>query len=180
MSSPAQALTHRFAWDGFSFDVPADWNLSEVAVRRDTALIRMEDDAALRLELQWIRSARPVDPARFQDRYGQAAQRLAAEGAQTTRVDNLPPSWSAFLYSMPEGNRLLTAFRMMAGDPLFCFFQLHFPSASLREPVRLIRALALSFMVSAGDLVAWACYDFGFRCPRRFRLVNTPSRRGGS
>lgn len=168
----------RFAWDGFSFDVPADWNLSDYGYRRDVSRIQMEDDAFLRLEMEWLRARQRLETARLQQRYAQMAAGLKAGEADQTVVDQLPPAWSAYLYSFPDGRHLLTAFRLVAGHPFFCFFKIHFPFASRREPERLIRNLARSFQLQEAAVISWTLYDIDFRLDREFRLVQTAFQAG--
>ncbi|MDD5678862.1 MAG: hypothetical protein PHW60_12870 [Kiritimatiellae bacterium] len=170
--------THRFAWDGISFHVPRDWNLSGYSLRRNVSWVRMEDDNTIRLEMEWTRSHRPLDMERVRKRFAAVSKSLTSAGAETHQVDDLPPLWAAFLYSMADGRRLLAAYRFEPGSNFFCFFKLHFESVSLREPPRLIRLIARTFQLHVQDVVPWELFDIGFQLNREFRLVATSFQAG--
>lgn len=181
MTSPKQLdddATHRFAWDGFSFRTPLDWNLSEYSIRRDASWVRMEDDNTVRLEMEWTRSRRPLDMDRIRKRFAVISKSLTQAGAATQPVEDLPTAWSAFLYSMPDGRRLLVAFRFVPDSGFFCFFKLHFESASLREPPRVIRLIARTFQLHAQDVIPWELFNIGFQLNREFRLLATSFQAG--
>ncbi len=178
MTAEPERHTQRFAWDGLSFDVPADWNLSDYAQRSDLSWVRFQDDTALRLEVEWRRTRLPMDVLRIRRQYAAPSEALVKEGANLSIADGLPAGWSAYLYSMPDGRRLLTAFWLSSDALCFVFFKLHFAAASRREPLRMIRALAAGFRVHAGATIPWAAYDFGFRLNREFRLTYTSFQAG--
>ena len=178
MSSSKRDMTYRFAWDGFSFRVPQDWNLSDYALRKDVSMVKMEDDDALRIEMEWIRTRTPIKRSRLQKRCDQVAKHLKDAGAETAMVVDLPEGWTAVMYSMPDSRHLLTAYRLVPGCPLFCFFQIHFQSASRREPPRMIREIASSFQLHDQGAIPWELYDINFRLDREFRLVNTSFQAG--
>ena len=170
--------THRFAWNGFSFRIPLDWNLSEYLIRRQVSLVRMEDDNTVRLEMEWIRSRRSLDMARIRKRFAVVSQSLTSAGAETKPVADLPKDWSAFLYSMPDGRRLLVAFRFVPGSDFFCFFKLHFESVSLREPPRIIRLIACTFKLHEEDVIPWELFNIAFQLNCEFRLIETSFQAG--
>ena len=170
--------THRFAWDGFSFQTPQDWNLSEYLIQREASWVRMEDDNAIRLEMEWTRSRRPLDMERIQKRFTAVSKSLMAEDAETQRVPDLPEAWSAFLYSMPDGRRLLAAFRFVPGSDFFCFFKLHFEGVSLREPPRIIRLIASTFQLHAQNVIPWEFFNIALQLNREFRLLATSFQAG--
>lgn len=171
-------LTHRFAWDGFSFQAPPDWNLSEYSMQRESSWVRMEDDNAVRLEMEWVRSRRPLDMERIQKRFAAISKSLTSTGAETRALADLPDAWSAFLYSMPDGQHLLAAFRFVPGSDFFCFFKLHFEFASLREPPRVIRMIASTFQLHTQDAIPWELFNISFRINREFRLLATSFQAG--
>lgn len=170
--------THRFAWDGFSFQLPLDWNLSEYSMLPKTSWIRMEDDNAVRLEMEWLRSRRPFDMECIQKRFAEVSKAMTAAGAETATLADLPDAWSAVLYSMPDGRHLLAAFRFVPGSNFFCFFKLHFETASRREPPRVIRLIASTFQLHVQDAIPWEIFDIGFRLNREFRLLATSFQAG--
>lgn len=173
IEEPHQAVTNRFAWDGFSLPVPHDWNLSDYSLRRDVSRIEMEDDKAVRLEMEWMRTRTPIKRSTLQKRCARVARDLTEAGAESAVVDDLPDGWTAVMYSMPDGKYLLTAYRLMPGCPFFCLLQLHFQSASRREPPRMIRQIASGFQIHEKGPIPWEFYDIAFRVNREFKLVNT-------
>lgn len=168
----------RFAWDGFSFETPDDWNLSQYKQTRDLSFVRMEDDHALRLELEYGRLTRPADHARWRDHQARTTAELTRAGAEAAPVADLPDGWSAFQYSWPDHRHLILAFRLAADTPFFCLLKLHFDDASRREPPRLLRTLTAGFRLHATGPLPWAVYDFAFRLPRVFRLTETAFQAG--
>ncbi len=178
MSGEPEGATHTLAWNGFSFEVPADWNLSDYAQRSDISRLRLQDDTALRLELEWRRTRTPMDAHGIGRRYAVQAEGILREGATVALAAGLPPGWAAYLYSMTDGRRLLTAFWVAPGGRFFAFFRLHFAAASRREPLRMIRRLAAGFRLHDEPVVPWAVYDIAFRLNREFRLVSTAFQAG--
>lgn len=174
----ADDSTRTFAWDGFSFQTPNDWNLSEYSMRRDVSWIRMEDDIAVRLEMEWTRSRRPLDVERIRKRLAVVAKSLTSVGADTSPVDDLPKGWSAFLYSLSDGRHLLAAFRLIPDSGFFCLFKLHFESASRREPLRLVRLITATFRIHEAMTIPWKVFDVGFQLNREFRLIATSFQAG--
>ena len=170
--------THVFAWDGFSFQTPQDWNLSEYSLQRDVSQVRMEDDNAVRLEMEWTRSRRPLEVERIRKRFAVVAKSLTSVGADTSPVKELPAGWSAFLYSMSDGRHLLAAFRLIPDSGFFCLFKLHFKSASRREPPRLIRLIASTFQINEEVVISWELFDIGLRLNREYRLCATSFQAG--
>ena len=169
-----QETTCRFAWDGFSFNVPRDWDLSDYKFTGRTAMLKMEDDENLRLEMEWMRMKREVNRSALHNRCAEIAEELADAGAEPSPVGALPDGWSATLFSMPDGRRLLTAYRLLPGCRFFCLLQLHFPAASLREPPRLARQIASSFRLHDEETtIPWEFYDVSLRVNRAFRLTGT-------
>lgn len=165
--------THRFAWDGFSFHVPRDWNLSDYSFHGKTASVRMEDDNAMRLEMEWIRPRKAVKDSVLRDRCARIGKSMAEEGAESSAIDGLPAGWTAVVYSMQDGKYLLTAYRLDPKSSFFCLFKLYFAAASRREPPRMIRKIASTFMLHEDGPVPWEFYDVSIRVARGFRLVNT-------
>lgn len=172
------ATHHAFAWDGFSFQIPQDWNLAEYSLRQEFSWVRMEDDNAVRLEMEWTRSRRPLDAERIRKRFLVVAKSLTSAGADTSPVKELPTGWSAFLYSMSDGRHLLAAFRLIPGSNFFCLFKLHFKSASRREPPRFIRLIASTFKINEQTVISWELFDIGFRLNREYKLIATSFQAG--
>ncbi len=163
--------TQRFAWDGFSFAVPSDWNLSLYHPGRRSSRIEMEDDYSRRLELEWTRLAGSLHPEDVQRRYAKAARKLT-EAAKTTRAVDLPPGWTAHVYTMAGGQSLVTAY-YLAGKALFAFFTLHFDKSHTDDPASVLRAIADTFQSHAAGAIPWTCYDLNFELSSDFKLVDT-------
>ncbi len=178
MNQQPKTQTHRFAWAGFSFDVPFDWNLSGYSLQGNSSSLQMEDDNALRLEMEWIKPEKPIDRTELQKRCSKVAEEMEDAGAEISAIGALPEDWNATMYSMPDGRHLLTAYRLVAESTFFCLLKLHFPAASRREPPRLLRLIASSFRLHEESLVPWKFYDVSFEIDRAFKLVNTSFQAG--
>ncbi len=178
MNQQGNTQTHRFAWDGISFEVPFDWNLSGYSFNENSSSVQMEDDNALRLDMEWIRPGKPVDQSELQKRCSKVAEELEDAGAETSAIGALSEGWTATMYSMPDGRHLLTAYRLVPDSTFFCILKLHFPAASRREPPRMARIIASSFRIHKEGPVPWEFYDVSFEMNREFRLVNTSFQAG--
>ena len=53
--------THTFSWDGFSFDTPEDWDMSQYCFGKDISSVQMEDATSVKLEFEWTRPRQSVD-----------------------------------------------------------------------------------------------------------------------
>jgi hypothetical protein len=171
--------SHRFAWDGFSFRVPADWNLSQYHFDKRVSSIQMEDDYSLRLEFEWMRPQRGVNETKLKKRYEKASKRLKKSAEETEQVDPVPPGWSAFLYTMPRKKHFVSAFWLAPDGGFFGFLQLHFEKAGGKQtPLRTLNVILSDFERHTGDVVPWAFYDVSLRLPASFRLVSTSFQAG--
>lgn len=169
---------HRFAWQGFSFDLPSDWNLSEHTAAAGVSCARFFDDFTCRLEFEWISARRRMRIEEIRKRYDKVADAMKAAGAQAEQIEELPASWSACLYTMPEGRRLLAAFRLEPEGDFFCLLKMHFENASRREAERIVRRIAGTFRRPAPGPVPWAVYDIDFSLSGDFRLMATAFQAG--
>jgi hypothetical protein len=176
-AAPVPVREHRFAWDGYSFCVPADWNLSQYRFGHGHASVRMEDSEALRLEFEWTRPRGEVDARTVRERYLRRARALASAAAESSELADLPQAWSGFLYRMPDGRQCLSAFRFFPQAPLFGLLRLHFGAEDRLAPRRVLAALCSSFVLHDAS-VPWEVYDVAFRVGREFRLVATAFQAG--
>jgi hypothetical protein len=174
----SMAAYHRFAWQAFSFDIPADWNLAGHTTAAGVSHARFHDDFGLRLELEWMEARRPISPAVVRQRYDKLAAAMSAAGTRSDPIAALPDGWSATLHHMADGIRMVTAFRVLPGSPFFCLLKMHFDKTAGREPERLFHRLAESFTRHEEGLVPWAVYDIGFQLHRDFRLHATSFQAG--
>lgn len=169
---------HLFAWEGFSCDVPADWNLAEYKVVDGVSYARFHDDFSRRLDFEWINARRRIKMEVIRRRYDKIASAMSAAGAQAENIDDLPCGWSACLYSMPDGKRLLAAFRLVPESNFFCLLKIHFENASKREADRIVRRIAGTFRIYEHGLAPWAVYDVAFQLRKDFRLAATSFQAG--
>lgn len=164
---------HLFAWQGFSYEIPLDWNLAEYSITDGVSCVRFQDDFGPRLEFEWIYARRPIKAEIIRRRYDKVADAMGKAGAVTDNIEELPEGWAACLYSIPDGRRLLAAFRLVQENIFFCLLKIHFASASKREGERIIRQIASTFRLYRQGLVPWAIYDIIFQLHADFRLVAT-------
>jgi hypothetical protein len=169
---------HLFAWQGFAYNVPAEWNLAEYKHSNSGSYARLYDDSNIRLDFEWLYPRRPVKIEAVRRRYDEIAASMNAVGAAAENIADLPRGWSACLYSMPDGKRLLAAFRFVPEERFFCLLKMYFENASRREADRIIRMLASSFRLYEQGLVPWAVYDVDFQLHKDFRLVATSFQAG--
>ncbi len=104
---------HQFAWQGFSCDIPADWNLAEYKIVGGVSYARFHDDFNRRLDIEWIKARRKMKMEVIRRRYDQIASSMNTAGAQVENIEDLPGGWSACFYSMPDGKRLMAAFKLV-------------------------------------------------------------------
>jgi hypothetical protein len=164
---------HLFAWQGFAMEVPVDWNLAEYKMTGDVSRVRLHDDFNLRLELEWLYSRKRLNPERIRKRYEKSAAAMNTACAAAENMAELPAGWTACLYSMPDGKRLVTAFWLETEKRFFCLLKIHFANASRREGERIMRRIASTFRLYANGLAPWAVYDVSFLLHRAYRLVTT-------
>lgn len=170
---------HCFAWDGFSFPLPADWNLSEYRLDPKGSSARFEDDTSVRLEIEWVRCQRSVARDAFLRRYAAMTADLNKADARTEPITNLPDAWTGRLHAMPDRRLLLTAYAALPGaSGLQIFFRTHYDAASRREPPRLIRQIAEGFRTHDETRRPWTVFDVSFELGQRWRLVETAFQAG--
>ena len=174
----AMAAYHRFAWQGFSFDLPHDWNLASHTAADGVSYARFHDDVGLRLELEWLAARRPLDAATIRRRYDKLAASMGAAGARSEALSLLPDGWSATLHRLPDGIRLVTAFLVQPPSPFFCLLKLHFDEAGAPGLERIVRRLTESFTQHTEGLIPWAVYDIAFQLHKDFRLHATSFQAG--
>lgn len=163
-----------FAWSGFSFQIPGDWNLAYYNSYGSSQSLRLEDDEALRMEIDWVASdSKAIDPSAIQKKQAKLSNELMEAGAELEAFEKLPSGWAAFLYTMPDKRKLLAAFSLFNGNSRLCFFRVHFESASRREALRILNITTSTFEVHADGPVPWDVYDVSFQSPENFKLAST-------
>jgi hypothetical protein len=173
MSTSSSEAHHLFAWDGFSMQVPANWDLSFYFFDIHSSSIRLEDEAAVRLEMEWTRPVGAMNAVRVRERYLKRLRAIDAIVRESREVDRLPSGWHAFLHVMPDGRCLVTALWIAPRDGFVALMKLHFSHEGTSVPVRVYRHIAASFALADGDLIPWAAYDMVFTLHRAFRIETT-------
>jgi hypothetical protein len=79
---------------------------------------------------------------------------------------------------MPDGKRLVAAFKLVPESNFFCFLKMYFEKAGKREADRILRRLAETFRLSEQGLVPWAVYDVSFKLRHEFKLGATSFQAG--
>ncbi len=169
---------HQFAWQGYSCDIPAEWNLAEYKSSAGVSCARFQDDFNCRLELEWLHARRQIKIEEVRERYNKIAAAMEASGAQAENTTDMPGGWSACLYSMPDGKRLMAAFRLVPESNFFCLLKMYFEKASKREADRIVRRIAETFRLHEQCLVPWEVYDVAFRLRPEFKLCATSFQAG--
>lgn len=130
----------------------------------------MEDDEAIRLEMEWARPGKQPKEERIRQRYAKMSAKLAEHADPIIEIEELPEGWAAFLHVMPGQLKLVTAFWLSPGGRYFCFFRLHFSRSGNRRPERIVRTLAESFVLHEGDVIPWEFLGVSFRLGKDFWL----------
>lgn len=178
-ASQSHPVEHRFAWDGFEFSVPLDWNLSFYDFSNSAArTVRLEDDVGVRLQMEWCRPQVAVNLDRVQTRFAEMSRQVETLAESQAPVDGLPPGWTGLLYNMPDKRRLAVAFWLAPAGRFFVFFRLHFDGEGMRQAGQILRRLATTFRLQDGPVRVWRCYDLAIEVPDDFRLIETSFQAG--
>lgn len=153
--------------------VPETWDLSQYRFDRKSASVRMDDEEAVRLDLEWMQPRGKLNESTIRERYREKAKPLDAVVKETRAVDALPGGWHGFLHTMPHNRCLVTAYWLAPRSRFFCFVKLHFEATGTGLPVRVLRHLASTFELSTGQAIPWEVYDVQLRLHRDFRLIST-------
>ncbi len=165
--------TKTFAWDGLEFPIPMNWDLSSYATRRRVVYLTLEDTTAIRMELDWTLPSGRRQVELVQKHHGRYAEMLHESALGVEAVSDVPSHWVAFLYSMPDSARLITALHVGDKFPLFVFARFHSVNSSRREILRDARTALNGFHYQESGPIAWRVFDTTWRVPRRFRLLET-------
>lgn len=177
----------RIAWDGVSFPIPANWELALYRrIKRKIWHLEIEDEYALRLEVEWIQQETPLDVETILKRYQKATEKLAPQAFTREEVANLPTEWTATYYTFAESETkkggglgtvkhgLATAFYIPADERFFCFILLHvYPEDMEGRPQDVLRTVAEGFKRHQQNAIPWQMFDIAFRMPRDFLLEST-------
>ena len=176
----------RLAWNGIEFLTPWNWELGLYKfLRKGVTRIEVEDEYAVRIEAEWIRSARrAIKPAVILERYKEATDKFARKAHETVAVQGLPPGWTATLAIMrdaaPSGkkggpavtsSKHICAIYICPRSEILFFVLLHFMPEDRENPEEVLRLVAGSFRHHAdAPLVPWQMFDIAFELPREFAL----------
>jgi len=180
--------TKRIAWDGVSFDIPANWELAVYKfLKKGVTRVEIEDEVAVRLEAEWVRPKRKLQMDHILARYERRSKKLTSLADDRKPIKQLPDGWVAthytFAETLPKRNKrglmvvkhsLVTAFYLDPDSKLFCFVLLHFLPEDKEKPAETTRLVAANFRHYVGEpLVPWQLYDIAFELPQDFHLENT-------
>ena len=165
-------LERRFAWEGVSFDVPADWELAFHEKRMGVVRIRLEDDATVRLIGEWTTPPRGgPEFAEIHRRFENSSASLRKSARKSESLTHLPPGWSAAVYEMADDSTMGLTFYLSPQRDLFGVFEFHRGQGSLGEmKSRLLRFMAGFIFHPLHHPRPWRCYDLHFLSPPFFEL----------
>lgn len=168
-----------FAWAGISFRLPAKWQLSNYSFSRRGTTVKFDDDYATRLEVEWIRLKRGgANVSKIHDRYNKAAGKLTAAALRSREIKSMPLGWTAFVYDLPDGVKLVTAFALIGSPDTFCFMQIYFSKADAESPVAVTQLITSRFETHFEGMTPWSFYDVSFELPADFSLLSTSLQAG--
>jgi len=186
--------TRRISWNGISLLVPSNWEIVVYKfLRKGVSRIELEDEYAMRMEIEWVQPRAAVQIETILQRYEKAAKKLTRRADVKHPVSNLPEGWVATQYifreSLPGRSRgglvvvehsLLTAFYLCPKSSLFCFILVHVLPDDKEDAVEIIRLAASEFQNHvAAELVPWQLFDISLETPREFRLSQAQFGIGG-
>lgn len=138
----------------------------------------MEDDAAVRLELEWTRPRSTPSVEAVRKRYARMSKKLVANAEASRTLSRLPEEWSAIEYDMGDQRKLVIAYFLAGDGSVFCFFRMHFDPQCRHRPVRTLKTLATSLRHYGQGLIPWQFYDVAFALEADFRLSGSALRAG--
>lgn len=168
-----RATHHRFAWDGLSIEVPTDWNLAHYRFGHPASQARLEDDESLRLQLDWIRTRRPIARHTLADRAARQARTILAASLHRHPVADMPPGWSATHHLLPGERQLSIASWLSTDARTLVMLQALAERETEHAALRRLRAIASSFTLHDGPTIPWRVYDVAFDLPRHWWLTDT-------
>lgn len=183
ISLPPQLIPDKssrlFAWNGLAFLTPASWELAQTELSKGLNRIVLEDEAAPRLELDWIIPTSRLNQDKVQKKCHKQARTLTDAAEAIIPIQNIPPEWTAHEYRMKDARSLVIGYRIPKADnEPFAFFRLHFDKFSREAPPVCFRSIATSFTTFPTGVAPWAFYDVSFRLSRDFHLTGTSLQAG--
>ena len=176
--SNASLPSYFFAWAGVSFRLPQGWQLSNYSFSRHGTTVQFDDDYTRRLRLEWIRLKQGgTNITKIHERYNKAARKLTVSAVKSREIKSLPSPWTAFLYDLPNGRRLVTAFALLPDCDTFCFMQIYFGDDP-ESPAAVAQLISSTFATHFTGMTPWSFYDVDFELPADFRLFSTSLQAG--
>jgi hypothetical protein len=186
-SNPVPEGFRRLAWEGVSFCVPSNWELADYRYQRRRACrIEVEDDVAVRIESEWVRTTDRFNLESIMERYEKASKPLTMKAEEKIPVPDLPRGWHATRFTFKETgaainselqiirHELVTVFYLCPENTLFCFFLLHFLPENKEDPTELTQSLTRSFQDHRDQPhVPWELFDISYCIPKGFMLTRT-------
>lgn len=180
--------SRRLAWDGISFCVPTNWEITSYTdKRRGIRRVEIENEYSMRLEAEWVYNQQAVQLDKIMKNYEEASKELTLHADSRKAIGNLPNHWSATHFVFKEtstdtdktlkvfSHELATIFYNCPQNSIFCYFILHFLPESSEDPVELTQKLTNSFENhnNANGSIPWQLFDAQFKLPQRFKLLKT-------
>jgi len=169
--------THTFAWDGFSLRIPSSWNLSFYHFGKNESRVEIQDDFALRLQLDWMRSERKLNDIRIRERYENICAKLEKSSNAVEKI-NAPAGWHASLIILPEKRSFVAALYLSPDDNFFALLRIFFEKTGKKQPLAIFKLVADTFQLHHGALIPWEVYDVRWQINRQFKLAMTDFKAG--
>ncbi len=175
--TPATKL-HTFSWDGISFSVPDEWEMSSYETNTTRSHVEMDDGSVRRLVAEWTRLPPRFNALRIQQRYAKAGRAFKKQALSSKELSELPKGWFATLYVMADGNHLLAASCLATEQRRFFSFLIYFYKEEIHntsgtKETELLRSIADSLKIHDSPIVPWETFDFAFRLSSDFKLAET-------
>ncbi len=179
--------TKQIAWNGISFSIPENWEISSYKFPgKNRTIIEIEDEYAVRLEAEWAVSTQErLD--RIRKRYRETVGDMAKEADRAVEIEKIPKGWTASVYEFRETDAehgrkgidvsthiLGTALYDSPASGLFAYFIFRFHPEDREHPETLIRLVAETFTDHTGDKNRpWKLFDIDTEVPSIFTIDKT-------
>ena len=168
---------HTFAWDGFSFRIPADWNLAAYYFGKHESRIEMQDDFALRLQFDWTRPLRKLNEIRAMEQYEKACSKIEKSALSIEQLQTLN-CWHASFVSLPDKKSFVIGIYIKPESNFFALVRIFFEKTGKTQPLEIFHRMADSFVLYDGDIIPWEPYDLRWELNRQFTLAITSLKAG--
>jgi len=169
---------HRFAWNGFGFDVPSEWNLASYHFGTSESNIELQDDFSVRLQFEWIHPRRPLRAIPLMERYQQACAKTGEHASDAESLTLEVPDWHAGRFVLGDKNQFVIAVYLSPDGMFFGILRLFFDKPGRLAPRRILDRITRSFCLVEGATIPWSVYDMDVVVGHEFRLVATTLQAG--